>query len=419
MGEQAYDVAVVGAGAAGLMTAITAARAGARTLLIDRRQRIGAKILISGGTRCNLTNRTVSVADYQSSGSRAFIKHVLSAFNEQQAVSFFKSLGVPVVLEPSGKYFPSTHSGRTVLEALLRAAREAGVELVTGVVVDAVRVADGAFVIDGKDDVTGERGSFRTGRVALATGGLSYPQTGSDGIGYRIAAALGHALVETTPSLTPLVTGDMDFRSLSGIALPVAMTLWTGGRQTTTVSGSFLFTHVGFSGPAALDISRHWLRTPKSRHPELTASFLPEQAPEGAREMMAAARAEHAQRTVKRWLAERVPERLAEVLLDKASVPPSTVWAQVTTAQREALVRWLFSAPLSVTGSLGYAKAEVTAGGVPLAGVHHRTMESRLVPGLYFVGEILDVDGRIGGFNFQWAWSTGVVAGRSMAMGCR
>ena len=404
-----WDIAIVGAGAAGLMAAISAARSappGTRILLIDGRQHIGAKILMSGGTRCNVTNRIVQPSDFHG-GPRHIIQHVLEAFTGEQAAQFFRDLGVTLVLEPGGKYFPSTHSGQTILDALVREVQRLGVTLQRGARVTTVAQSEEGFRLQTSD---GDRVSHA---VILTPGGRSYPTTGSDGTGYDIARSLGHAIVQPSPALTPLTTDDPDWRALSGVTLPVRLMLWRNRKPVAQYADSFLFTHTGFSGPAALNMSRHWIREGWQGPVICRISFLPVEDPDAFQRDWPPGRTPT--QTIKRWLADRMPERVAEVLLKKVGVPSSKIINQLTREERQRLLEGLFRYPLEVSGVVGYRKAEATAGGVDLTEVRAATLASRLVPGLYFAGEMLDVDGRIGGFNFQWAWSSGMVAGRAAA----
>lgn len=408
MTSQTFDVTVVGAGAAGLMTAIMASRAGLETLLVDGRQKVGAKILMSGGTRCNVTNRTVTENDFETE-TRHAVRSVLQAYSADQAVEFFKELGVTLLLEPNGKYFPSTNSAQTVLDALLREVERSGVKLRTGCKVTQLAFRDGHF------EVSGEGFAFESRSVVLATGGLSFPTTGSDGTGYRLAASMGHTQVPTSASLTPLVTDDADWKGLSGVTLPVELTFWEEGKKQKSFEGSFLFTHFGFSGPVALDISRFWIRSSEAKKRKITANFLPSLTEQKFREMLLAETKRDPAQSIKNLLTAFLPERVADVCLSKLGADPRTELNQISRQNRETLIRSLFNFELRVTGDRGYEKAEVTAGGVPLTEIDKATMQSKLQPGLFFAGEITDVDGRIGGFNFQWAWSSGVVASRGLA----
>jgi predicted Rossmann fold flavoprotein len=369
-------------------------------LLLDTRPTIGAKILMSGGTRCNVTNQEVKPSDFQG-GPRHFVKHIFEAFTPQETVRWFKEIGVEIVLEPGGKYFPVTHSAKTVLEALMKEADRVGVILKTGIRITEITKEDERFHLKSAD------GAFAVSarKVVLTTGGLSYPTTGSDGTGYKIAESFGHKIVNTFPALTPLLTNDSDWKSLSGISLDARLTFFRNGKKTCQHRDSFLFTHFGFSGPAALNISRHLASAKREDHPQIEASFLPDETSESLKTAFQSAEKKSPEKFVKNLLIEEfsLPARFVETFLKKVGL------------SQKQLARFLLHYPLEVEGVFGYKKAEVTAGGVDLKEVTVATMESKLVHGLYFAGEILDVDGRIGGFNFQWAWSTGAVAGRSAA----
>jgi len=412
------DIAIVGAGAAGLVTAIWAGRTAQASqtplsiLLFDTREQIGAKILMSGGTRCNVTNKEVRPADFQG-GPGHFIKHVLEAFTPQETIRFFKEIGVDMVLEPSGKYFPVTHSAQTVLDALLKEANRLGVILKTGVRITEINKKNDLFQLrndNGAYDVPARK-------VVLTTGGLSYPTTGSDGAGYGIAKNFGHTIVPTFAALTPFLTTDTDWQSLSGVSLDAGLSFYRKGKKESECRGAFLFTHFGFSGPAALDISRHFAATKKEDNPRMEVSFLPYHHEESFTAVFQAAQKKTPAKLVRNFMIEKfaLPERFCEVFLRKAGIRAEEAVGSFSKENRQRLVRALLHYPLEISGVFGYKKAEVTAGGVDLQEVKVATMESKRVEGLYFAGEILDIDGRIGGFNFQWAWSSGALAGRSVA----
>lgn len=404
-----YAVAIVGAGAAGLASAIAAVRSHAPSvLLLDGRDVIGAKILMSGGTRCNVSHVKILPSDFFSQSPRT-VRNILSGFSPERTLQFFKELGVPLILEETGKYFPETNSAKTVLNALVDETERLGVSLVTGVKVERADYAEGVF------HLTAQGKTYLAQTLILCTGGLSYPSTGSDGSGYRLAEAFGHRRVETSPALTPLLTSDALWKTLSGLTLDCRLECWVAGKKQSEFTDSFLFTHQGFSGPSALNISRHWLRAKKSVDPEIRASFLPKEHENSLREKVTADTSQYPTRSVKRWLAGLLPERLAQVLTARAGILEGVTLSALSRIQREALIRTVLQNPLSVSGTSGYAKAEVTAGGIDFADVDPHTLESKKVPGLFFAGEILDVDGRIGGFNFQWAWASGHAAGTQAA----
>jgi predicted Rossmann fold flavoprotein len=457
-GSEERRVVVVGAGAAGLTAAITAAEAGARVTLLNAHPRIGLKILMSGGTRCNVTHREVSERDFHG-GSRPFVARVLRAFPAEKVRGWFASMGVELKLEETGKYFPVTNDAKTVLDALLAATKRAGVTIdsgaravrlerlvplpVTGQEEDDLERSTGEGMPEPPSDLprfrigiqtvksaavfengavsrwTGNRWELpavepdrwiNADAVVISTGGLSFPRTGSDGTGYALVQALGHTIELTTPALTPLAADDTLCQAAQGITLDVELTLWTKGARHVSVTGSMVIAHFGYSGPAALDLSRHWHATTGERR--VTCNFAPGETTDSMRDAWVDAARNAPERTVRRHLCRWVPERLAERFAMEVGVDPDLRVSQVDREHRAAVIARVVERDLHVTGTLGYEKAEVTAGGVKLSEVNPSTLESRIAPGLFLCGEILDVEGRLGGFNFQWAWSSGTVAGR-------
>jgi predicted Rossmann fold flavoprotein len=406
------DVAVVGAGAAGLATAIFTARLqpALRVVALDGARSLGAKILVSGGGRCNVTNVQVVPADFWQKGS-PLLRRVLRAFTVDETVAFFREIGVALREEPGGKLFPETGRARTVLEALLREAAVRGVSLLTGYRVTRVAREASGFVLETS------QGLLRAGRVVLATGGLSLPKSGSDGFGYKVAESLGHSVVSPTPALDPLLL-EGDFHApLSGVSHEVEITIAVEGERPVRIAGPLLWTHFGASGPAALNASRFWHRARLRGAPaRITAHLLPALgAFEAIEAHLLAVAAERPRGTLHGTLAALLPASVAAAVLEALGLDPAQTLGQLRREERRRLVSALLAWPLPVRGTRGYNFAEVTAGGVPLAEVDVASMESRRCPGLHLVGEILDVDGRIGGFNFQWAWSSARVAASSLA----
>lgn len=410
-------VHIVGGGAAGLATAIFLARRrpALRIAVLDGARRLGAKILVSGGGRCNLTNRVVTASDYWG-GDRRIVASVLAAFPVEATIAFFREIGVSVHEEESGKLFPDTNRARTVLDALLDEAGRLGVTIVTG------------------ERVTRLEPLLAAGPVVLATGGRSLPKSGSDGEGLRMAASLGHTIVETTPALAPLVVGcglsraasnlsgeegtAAFHRQLSGVSHDAALAVEQGGRQLARLRGPLLWTHFGVSGPVALDASRHWHRAALGQEAvRVRVSFLPALDARGAEQALLEAAGRRPAASLRSTLASLIPSAVADAVLAHLSIEPAVQMAQLPRATRAALAKALVGWDLAVTGSRGYNFAEATAGGVALDEVNRATLESRVRPGLYLVGEMLDVDGRLGGFNFQWAWSSAWVAARGIATG--
>jgi predicted Rossmann fold flavoprotein len=371
---------VVGAGAAGLATAIFARRLGrARVQVVDGAARPGAKILVSGGSRCNVTNAVVTERDYWG-GRRTIIRRVLSRLPVDRTIDFFDEIGVPLKEEPTGKLFQQ------------------------------VRRAGDAFTLETS------RGPLHADAVVLATGGLSLPKTGSDGAGLGFARDLGHSIVPTTPALAPLVLQGGFHADISGVALDVELSLWAGGRVRERIRGPMLWTHFGISGPAALDLSRHWLRAQlEGEQPEVQASLLPDATFESADAFWMTTARQQPRARVQAVLATLVPSSLAASLVSHVGLDPDRPLADLTRDDRRALVRATTALPLPIGDSRGYNYAEATAGGVTLDEIDSGSMESRRCPALFLVGEMLDVDGRLGGFNFQWAWASGRTAAEGLA----
>jgi hypothetical protein len=416
------DIAVVGAGAAGLATAIFTQRNFNRggptprstnrsVLLLDGARQPGAKILVSGGSRCNVTNAVVSDTDFWG-GRRAIIRRILRAFPVGDTIAFFREIGVGLHEEADGKLFPDSQRARDVLQALLDETNRTGVTLTAGTrVLGVERKADGFRLAT-------SRGDIHATRVVLATGGQSLPKSGSDGGGFEVARRLGHAMVPTTPALVPLLlaggTGSIH-RELSGVAQPVELVLRVDRAVLARLTGSLLWTHFGISGPVTLNMSRHWLRAQlEGRSAALVANFCPARNFEDVDAWWTQRTTEKPLTTLATGLSIILPASVAAAIAERVGLDAETTLAHFKRDDRRRLAHALTEWPLDVTGSRGYTYAEATAGGVDLGEIDPATMQSRVCPGLFLVGEILDVDGRIGGFNFQWAWSSAHVAAAAL-----
>jgi predicted Rossmann fold flavoprotein len=385
-------------------------------LVVDGARKPGAKILVSGGGRCNVTNVTVSERDFWG-GPSSIIRRVLRGLSVADTVRFFADAGVPLHEEQDGKLFPDSSSARQVLDALIALASLSGVELRAAHRVSAIhRGADG-FQIDTS------AGPMTASRVVLATGGQSLPKSGSDGAGYEFARALGHTIVATTPALAPLVLAppDGDGRrpplhvECTGISQPVILTLWVHGSAAIRVPGSMLWTHFGISGPAALDMSRHWLRARlEGRDAAVTVNLAPDHTYESLEDFWIDQSRSRPRASLLTVVSTLLPATVAAGVLARLTIETSTPLASLTRDVRRRLSHALSAWPLPVVDSRGYNFAEATAGGVDLREIDPSSMESRCCRGLFVVGEVLDVDGRLGGFNFQWAWSSAAVAARGI-----
>jgi predicted Rossmann fold flavoprotein len=415
------DLCIVGAGAAGLAAAVFAAEQNPSLAieLLDGAKTIGAKILVSGGGRCNVTHDVLSLDDFF--GTRHLVRNVLAAFPVQETVQWFASLGVELKREETGKLFPVTDKARTVLDALIARCRQLGVVLRPHHRVSAIgpqeRPKDSTQHDHAHFLIRHQQGEISARRVILATGGRSLPRTGSDGFGYDLARRLGHRVTPTVPALVALILEDTCFHhGLSGLSHEVEIQTVVGGRSVDRRTGPLLWTHAGISGPVVMDASRFWcLARERGEAAALYGNFLPGWILEHAREWFLAESAQHPRRSLLKLLSTRVPDRLAEALCRQAGGDVQQASAQVSRTIRDHLLAGLTRFRFPVLRDRGWNFAEVTAGGIPLEEINYRTMESKLVPGLYIIGEVLDCDGRIGGFNFQWAWATGRVAGRAVA----
>ncbi|MEM7416037.1 MAG: aminoacetone oxidase family FAD-binding enzyme [Gemmatimonadota bacterium] len=402
------SIVVIGAGAAGLMAALSAARAGGDVLLVERTKDGGRKILISGGGRCNILPSVLQPERYVTDSSPNTLKKLLRAWPLAEQRRFFEAeLGMPLELEEeTGKLFPSSHRARDVRDTLVRRVHEAGAQVWFSATVTDVRPESGQWIVelDGAPPVLAER-------VVIATGGLSVPKTGSDGTGLRIAEALGHVVHPTYPALTPLTADPHPQAALAGVSGPVSVSA-PNSRPPFRTTGGFLITHDGWSGPTVLDASHLAIRgRADGARQELLVSWTVHDAATWDDWLRGSSG------TVRNTVAGEVPRRLADALLAEAGVDPATRLAQLRREDRRTLVEALTAWPMPWTGSAGYKKAEVTGGGVALDQVNPRTMESRVRPGLHLCGEVLDSFGPIGGHNFAWAWATGRAAGEGAHAG--
>ena len=381
------DVTILGAGASGLCCAVACARRGRRVVVVDHGAKAGRKVLASGGGRCNCTNLAVAAADYRC-GNPHFVKSALARFGPADFLDWIHGGAVATVEEAGGKVF--CRDGAVGLARFLEAeARRAGARLALGARVCGARKDGETFevVIDGL--------TIRSSALVLALGGRSWPGLGATDLGYDLARSFGLGVTALRPGLTPLLAGP-DLvglcRELAGVSLPVRL----GG--AVEVSGDLLFTHKGLSGPAVLDASLSW-RPGES----LGLDFLAGRDPE-------AVWAEAGKLDVKNALARHLPRRLAALLCHRLGIEGPL--AGISAKSRRDLGDALTAFPFTPSRAEGYAKAEVTLGGVDTAGISSKTLEAGAVPGLFVVGEGLDVTGRLGGFNLHWAWASGFAAGQ-------
>jgi predicted Rossmann fold flavoprotein len=420
------EVIVIGAGAAGLLAAARSAECGRRTLLVEKNRKPGVKILMSGGTRCNITHDCEAAGIIAAFGSAGpFLYSPLAALSPHDLVELLNAEGLITKVEPGGKIFPQSDRALDVLNALLRRLHRSGAELALDEPVMGLERVNSGFL------VRTQRRSVMSDKLIVTTGGKSYPGCGTTGDGYAWLAALGHTIRRPRPALVPLTSDEPWTAGLSGITIPDVKLQVVDPQSACNPShkrrhrglppgvlierrGSLLFTHFGLSGPVVLDVSRAVTASPRPRDLVLEANFLPDIVAQDFEAKLQATLTNDGKRLVAGVVSERLPRRLVDALLVRADVPPDRRAAELSKAERTALINQLKRCEIRVTGSRGFEKAEVTAGGVALGEVDSRTMESKLVPNLYLAGEILDLDGFIGGYNFQAAFSTGWLAGESV-----
>jgi predicted Rossmann fold flavoprotein len=412
MADETWDVVVVGAGAAGLMAAIRAAEAGGRVLLLEKNRKPGVKILMSGGTRCNITHATDNRGIVEAYGpSGRFLHSALAAFSVQDTIAFFEAEGVATKVEETGKVFPVSDRALDVLEALLRRLRRSGATLALEEPLRDLQLQTAGFT------VTTPRRVLSAGKVIFTPGGQSYPGSGTTGDGYAICARFGHTIVPPRPALVPITVSVPWVAELRGVTLPdVGVRILEETNSLAGRRGSLLFAHFGLSGPVILDLSRVVSGHPQPTTLGLQIDLLPAVSEAAFDDWLRVESAASGKKQLAAVLAAHLPRRICDALLPLAHLPVDRKAAALSKVERGRLVTAVKRLTLPVTGTPGFGKAEVTAGGVALDEVDSRTMMSKRVENLYIAGELLDLDGPIGGYNFQAAWSTGFLAGEKASL---
>lgn len=406
------DICIIGAGPAGLMAAIHAAANHAPVTILETNPTAGRKLLITGGGRCNFTHvggpeEIARAFDRQG----RFLKHCLYEFSPDAVREFFQSRGLPSTVEPDGCVFPAGNQAAEVRDILVAQAAGLGVRIQYQSQVEAVTAGDNRFTVHAKDR------QIPASRIVLATGGLSWPQTGSTGDGYRFARDLGHTVVPPKPALVPLVTQETWVSDLAGVSLADVKIRVTLNKRVLAVTGNMLFTQRGIGGPAAQDLSRFLADAlfEKPRGIPIEIDILPGVDETQVDRQLHQRLQAQAKKTVANVLSESLSKQLSQTLCLLAGCGRDAQAGQLPSEKRRQLVRTIKRLPLTVTGSEPIAKATVTRGGVSRDEIDPRTMESKIRPGLFFAGEVIDLDGPCGGYNLQMCWSTGARAGRSAA----
>ncbi|UJF32870.1 BaiN/RdsA family NAD(P)/FAD-dependent oxidoreductase [Paenibacillus hexagrammi] len=414
-----FDAIVIGGGSAGLMAAIAASADGASVLLVDKGDKLGRKLGISGGGRCNVTNnKELDELIKHIPGNGRFLHSAFSQFSNKDIIAFFENLGIRLKEEDNGRMFPVTDKAKTVVDALVNQVRKQGVDIRTNSPVDKVLYAEGEV-----RGILTKRGEvFHSSSVIIASGGCSVPHTGSTGDGYEWARDAGHTITELFPTEVPLTSKEPFIRSreLQGLSLrDVALSVWNAkGKCIITHRGDMLFTHFGLSGPIALRCSQFVVKElakAERKEARTTIDLFPDKSlDELVSETLGMAKAD-SKKAIKNVLKSIVSERLLPIILEKSGLDEQLTYDHIPKTNWQELCKLLKAFPVSVHGTLSIEEAFVTGGGIHLKEIDPRTMGSKLMKGLYFCGEILDIHGYTGGYNITAAFATGYTAGKSAA----
>lgn len=419
-------VIIIGAGAAGLMAAGHAAAQGAEVIVLEKMHRPALKLRITGKGRCNITNIAPLPEFIERFGRNGrFLHQAFSRFFSADTVSFFNSLGVETVEERGGRIFPQSGKAEEVVNALLHWVEEAGVEIRCGTSAKRLEVDDGAItgvhvITRTSDRAESDKETASTllpaDAVIVATGGASYPATGSSGDGYRLAEAVGHTLKEVRPALIPLVTTELIGEKLEGLSLRnVSAKLWIKGKKKAELFGEMLFTAFGLSGPIILTLSGQAVDAIRNKKPvEISIDLKPALDDVTLDKRLMRDFSTHSRKAFRSIMKTLLPRLLIPVCIEKTGIPEDKTGSQITGEERKRLRMWLKDFRLEIKDFRPIKEAIITAGGVSLKEIDPYTMESRKIKGLYFAGELLDIHGDTGGYNLQAAFSTGVLAGRSI-----
>lgn len=405
------QVIVIGGGASGIMAAITAARMGAKVTILERNPRIGKKILATGNGRCNYTNIHADISCYQGLNPR-FAHSALAGFTVQETLNFFERLGITPKIEELGKVFPMSDQASSVLDVLMYELKETGVNIVCEAYVRSIAQKKNAFIVKLENNA-----EFKGDSVILAAGGKAMPSSGSDGNAYEIAEKLGHSLTAIFPALVQLKLEGGFFKQIEGVKFVGTAQILHDHKTVAQDSGDILFANYGVSGPPILQISRKAGQLlQENKEVLLKLTILDKFTKEKLRELLTARFQNSPRKTLELSLVGLINKRLIPVLLKEAGITDlKCPAANVSAKERERILAILQDWRFAVRGTKSWPSAQVTAGGIATSELNPNTLESKIVKGLFFAGEIIDIDGLCGGFNLQWAWSSGFIAGTNAA----
>lgn len=404
-------VIVIGGGAAGMMASIIAKRNGANVILLERNDRVGKKILATGNGRCNYTNIHVDVSNYHGKNSK-FVYSPLSQMNVEMTINFFERLGITPAIEEGGKVFPLSFQASSVLDVLRLEMEDLGVKVITNAFVTDIIKKKEKFIITLKD-----KRNFTGDKVILCPGGKAAPFTGSDGNGYNLVKKLGHSIVDVFPGLVQLKLDKGYLNQIAGVKVIGTAGIYSNGKMIRQDRGDILFTNYGISGPPILQLSRKALELlNKGKKPILKVTIIDTKSKEEIVDYLKMRFTYMQKRSIETSLIGLVNKRLIPIILKEVNIDRKKQVAEISNEEIDKLANILVDWKFKITGSQSYRDAQVTAGGISTEEIDGTTMESKLVKGLYFAGEIIDIDGDCGGFNLQWAWSSAYVAGKNAAL---
>ncbi|MFH0764643.1 MAG: NAD(P)/FAD-dependent oxidoreductase [Candidatus Omnitrophota bacterium] len=411
--KKIFDIAVIGGGAAGIMASVRAGELGKKVVLIERNPSIGVKILMTGKGRCNITNTApidVFIEKFAPGGE--FFRTAFFTFSGGDLAEFFRSRGLELKAERQGRVFPVTDKAKSVVSVLEGSLKDSGVDIIYNARITAVEHKDTSFIL-----TTEGAGPIEAKKVVIAAGGASYKATGSSGDGFKIAERLGHSVLPLKPALVPLKTKETWVKDLQGLGLEnIRVTFRLGGKKLESEVGELMFTHFGVSGPLVLDMSGD-IVSALERHKEIpmTIDLKPGLRVEQLESKLVHKFSVKGSVQIRTLMQDMLPKRMVGLFLSLLDMPAAKRANQITKTDRQAIIDMLKKLPLTITGSLPIEEAMVTGGGVSKKDINPRTMESKIVPGLYFAGEVIEGAAPSGGYNLQQAFSTGYLAGENAA----
>ncbi|PCJ60556.1 MAG: hypothetical protein COA79_08265 [Planctomycetota bacterium] len=401
---QEYETVIIGAGAAGLMTAIQCGLKNIPVIVIDSQLKIGKKILISGGGRCNVTNQNIS-SKYFNCLSKNFVSGILKNFSKDDVINYFKKNGLPLKIEDEfQKYFPISDKASDVLNVFLNGLKQYDIPLLNDVEIIEVSKENDKFLLTAQNNHI-----IKCVNLIIATGGKSLPQSGSTGFGYQVAEKFGHKLICPSPALTPLLSENTICHELSGYAVGVNVSLYENNKKVKMFSGPMLFTHKGYSGPVVLNISRHYILS-QTQDKFLEVNFLPEISEDDFLSFLQNQSSDLISKILRNYFSRHFVSYICELV----EIPEDLNLSNLNKSKRVLLQKKLFHFKLEVNGFKDWPFAEVTSGGVDIKELCPKRLESKLCKNLFFCGEVIDVDGDLGGYNFQWAFSSGATIAKNL-----